>query len=82
MKKALLTLVIVSCLTGCSSMYKVKKTEFYKDQKLVKTFIGRGVFDASEWFGTYKIWAKDDWKFYEYKCEDCEVVETIIEEKK
>ena len=82
MRKMILLSLLIVTVSGCTSMYKAKRTEFYKDQKLVKTFIGRGIFDASEWFGTYKIWAKDDWKFYEYKCEDCEVVETNIEEKK
>ena len=75
----LLGLILIAA--GCSA-YKPKRTDFYKDGKLVKSFVGRGVFDASEWFGTYKIWATQDWKFYEYRCEDCKVVETVLPEKK
>jgi hypothetical protein len=79
-KLALITLCMT--LTSCAAMYSPKKTEFYKDNKLVKTYIGRGIFDKNDSFDTYRIWALDDWRYYEFTCASCEVVETIIEQKK
>ena len=77
-KKVVLFALIIT-LTGCSSLYKPKKTVFYKNSQPVKTFVGRGVFDGNEWFGTYKIWTAEGWSYYEYRCEGCEVVETEIQ---
>jgi hypothetical protein len=77
------TLIVALALTltvGCTTINKPKKTSFYKNGQLVKTFVGRGVFDGSEWFGTYKIWTMDGWKYYKYRCDGCTIVETPIQE--
>jgi hypothetical protein len=79
--KSILLIGLVLSLVGCSS-FKPKRTDFYKDGKIVKSVVGRGVFDGNDWFGTYKIWAPEGWKFYEYHCDGCNVVETELSEKK
>ena len=76
--KKIAIVALALMITGCSTLYKPKKTQFYKDGKLVQTFVGRGIFDSNTFFGTYKIWAKQGWKYYDYRCENCEVVETEI----
>ncbi len=70
-------MLLALVLAGCAST--PKRTQFYKDGKLVKTFVGRGVFDGNTWFGTYKIWTSKGWSYYEYRCDRCEVVETPLE---
>lgn len=80
MKKVVLFAMLV-IVVGCSS-FKPKKTKFYKDNKLVKTFVGRGIFDGNERFGIYKVWALNGWAYYQFTCEKCTVVETPIQEQK
>jgi hypothetical protein len=79
--KRMFLLGLALVVAGCSA-YRPKRTEFYKDGRLVKTFVGRGVFDGNDWFGTYKIWAPEGWKFYEYRCDGCTIVEVELAEKK
>lgn len=74
--KRLLIVALALSMTACSA-YKPKKTVFYKNGQIVKTFNGYGVFDGNEWFGTYKIWASGkNWNYYSYKCDGCTFVET------
>lgn len=70
-------LLIALLLTGCSA-YQPKRTQFIKNGTVVKTFVGRGVFDGSEGSGVYKIWAPQGWAYYEYKCQDCQIIEAPI----
>jgi hypothetical protein len=81
MKKIILVAMAV-LVTGCSTMYPTKKTEFYKDGKLVKTYIGRGMYDFNGSYDTYRIWSMDSWKYYEFKCSKCEIVETPVAQGK
>jgi len=62
-------------------MIHPKRTDFYKNGKLVKSITGKGVFDANEWTGTYRIWASNGNSYYEFKCLDCEVVEIDLARK-
>lgn len=78
--KKLLLLSLILCLTGCSTLHKPKRTDFYKNGRLVKSFVGRGVYSGDDWLGSYKIWAMKDWHYYEYTCIDCQVVETEIKQ--
>ena len=71
--KRLFALAILVSLVGCKSMYPVKKTEFYKNHQLVKTFIGRGIWAQDN--DTYRIWCPTTWCSYVYECRNCEVVE-------
>lgn len=74
MKYLLLSLLL---LTGCSAMTP-KKTDFYKDGRLVKTIYGRGVFDGDDWTGINRIWALKGNGYYQYKCPDCTIIETEL----
>lgn len=82
--KLLLAITLCFSIMGCAA-YKPKRTEFYnKEGKLVKSFIGRGVFDGNDWLGTYKIWVpysqtSSSWNYYEYTCQECKVVEVTLE---
>lgn len=76
--KKLLIIFGLMAVVGCSA-FKPKKTDFYKNGRLLKSYVGRGVFDANELLGTYKIWAMSGWRYYEYSCDGCEIKETIIE---
>jgi hypothetical protein len=78
MKKVIALVALVS-LFGCASMYKTKKTTFYKNGVVVKTFVGRGIYDGNDWFGTYKIWSLKDWQYYEFTCRDCTYTEEVIQ---
>ena len=80
MKKLILATTMI-LLVGCSA-YKPKRTEFYKNGVLQKTFVGRGIYDGNESFGYYKIWALHDWAYFEYTCRECAVVETVLPEVK
>lgn len=79
MRKALLIALTIG-LTGCTAI-PPKRTDFYKNGRLVKTIVGRGVFDGNDWFGTYRVWAMNGNSYYEYRCLDCEIVETPIEQR-
>lgn len=79
MKKVLLAL---SCLFlfGCSS-FDAKKTDFYKNGRLVKSCVGKGIFDGDDWTGVYKVWKLNGNGYYQYKCIDCDIVETVLTKK-
>lgn len=81
MNRKVLTMMLLLgwVLSGCAAV--TKRTDFYKDGKIVKTFFGHGVWDANEYLGSYKIWAMHGWNYYEYTCDKCQVVETPLEQK-
>ena len=75
--KTIGALLLALVLVGCSA-YKPKRTDFYKDGKLVHSVVGRGLYEGDDQLGRYKVWASTKLDYYDIHCEKCEIKQTEI----